>query len=112
MPGGNKRITAADGVPFKKGDPRINRKGAPPKLPELDEILAKVFTEKERIDLLRTLQKEGLKGNVRAIEILLDRIYGRVKQQTEFSGSIITAPITGMQIIKDDSETETSAQAG
>ena len=94
---------------FKKGDPRINRKGAPPKLPELDEILAEVFTEKERIDLLRTLQKEGLKGNVRAIEILLDRIYGKVKQQTELSGSIITSPITGIQIILDDSKTETSA---
>jgi hypothetical protein len=105
MAGGKGKISGADGKPFVKDDPRINRKGAPPKLPELDVILAEVFTEKERIDLLRTLLKEALKGNVRAIEILLDRIYGKVKQQTELSGSIITAPITGIQIILDDSKT-------
>jgi hypothetical protein len=105
MAGGKGKISGADGKPFVKDDPRINRKGAPPKLPELDVILAEVFTEKERIDLLRTLLKEALKGNVRAIEILLDRIYGKVKQQTELSGSIITAPITVIQIILDDSKT-------
>jgi hypothetical protein len=55
--------------------------------------------------LLRALQKSALKGNVRAMEILLDRLYGRVKQQTELSGSIATLPITGIQILIDDSKT-------
>jgi hypothetical protein len=39
------------------------------------------------------------------MEILLDRLYGRVKQQTELSGSIATLPITGIQILIDDSKT-------
>ena len=34
---------AADGVPFKKNGPRINRQGRPPKLPELENLLAEVL---------------------------------------------------------------------
>jgi hypothetical protein len=38
--------------------------------------------------------------------VLLDRLYGKVKQQTELSGTISTTPITGIQIIIDDSKTQ------
>ena len=90
---------------FDKYPDRINKAGRPKKIPSLDILLADIFTEKEMTAILKALQKSALKGNVRAMEILLDRIYGRVKQQTELSGSIVTTPITGIQIIIDDSKT-------
>jgi hypothetical protein len=111
MAGGKGKIQGAtDGVPFTKGDPRINRKGAPAKLPDLDELLIKVLGEhrqnKEVIELiLRTLTRKAIAGDVRSAELLLDRAFGRIKQQTELSGSVTTAPITGIQIILDDSKT-------
>lgn len=67
----------------------LNPKGRPKKLPKLDVLLAKVLgtedpngvTEAEKI--LKSLQAMAKKGNVRAAEILLDRSYGKVKQQIE-----------------------------
>jgi hypothetical protein len=106
MPGGNKKLTGADGKPFKKGDPRINRKGAPPKLPGLDELLADILGEqvqdKTAIQwILLALRKKAVAGDVRAAELLLDRAYGKLKQATEHSGAIALQPITGFRVIKD-----------
>jgi hypothetical protein len=60
--------------PFKKGhDERRNMKGAPSKIPSLDQLLAEVLgEEKEGI--------EAVKGDTKAAEILLDRAYGKAKQ--------------------------------
>ena len=49
--------------------------------------------------------RKAIAGDVRSAELLLDRAFGKIKQQTELSGSIATAPITGIQIILDDSKT-------
>ena len=91
---------------FDKHPERINKKGQPKKIPSLDTLMADIFSEKEMTALLKSLQKAALKGNVRAMEVLLDRVYGKVKQQTELSGSISTPQvITGIQIIiADDSK--------
>lgn len=94
------------GKGFDAKPENINRAGRPPKIPALDTLLADVFSEKEMIDIIKALQRAALKGNVRAMEILLDRVYGKVKQQTELSGTISTTPITGIQIIIDDSKTK------
>lgn len=107
MAGGKGKITSADGKPFRKGDPRINRKGAPPKLPDLDELLKEVLGErvknKEALKvILIALRKKAMAGDVRAAELLLDRAFGKIKQQTEHSGAIALQPITGIRIIKDD----------
>lgn len=101
---------AKDGKPFKKNDPRINRNGRPLKLPDLDELLKEVLGEKlqnkEALKLiLIALRKKAMAGDVRATELLLERGYGKIKQQTELSGAITLQPITGIQIIKDDSKT-------
>lgn len=117
MPGGNKKITGADGVPFKKGDARINRNGRPRKLPDLDSLLIDVLGERihdsEALqEILVALRKKAIAGDVRAAELLLDRAFGKIKQQTELSGSIVTAPITGIQIILDDSKTQIAAETG
>ena len=108
MAGGKGKITGADGVPFKKGDPRINREGRPRKLPDLDSLLIDVLGErihdKEALkDILIALRKKAIAGDVRAAELLLDRAYGKLKQQQEHSGFISAVPpIIGIQIIKDE----------
>ena len=87
---------------FKKGDKRINRKGRPPKLPQLDKLLDAVLgEEKEGISaaevILKALRLKATKGDVRAAEVLLDRAYGKASQKVEQSGettirTIIAAP--------------------
>lgn len=72
--------------PFKKGDDnRRNMAGSPRKLPELDKLLADVLgapsdkgtTAAEEI--LTALYKKALKGDTRAAELLLNRGYGKPK---------------------------------
>lgn len=87
MPGGKGNIQGADGRPFTKSDPRINRSGRPRKLPDLDSHLIQVLGEKvnETVALkaiLVALRKKAMAGDVRAAEVLLDRGYGKQKQST------------------------------
>lgn len=71
--------------PFKKGDPRINRKGQP-KLPDLREVLERVLgtegkdgkTAIERI--METTKRMAEHGNIRATDLLLDRGFGKPAQ--------------------------------
>jgi hypothetical protein len=88
MSGGKGKISPKDGKPFVKGDPRINRKGRPPKLPDLDSLLAEVLAdEREGISAMKliliALRKRAFAGDVRAGELLLDRAYGKLKQSKE-----------------------------
>ncbi len=79
--------------PFKKGiDPRRNTKGQPPKLPALDMLMAKILgrekdgqTAAEAI--LINLFNQANKGNLKAAEMLLDRGYGKPKQQTDITSN-------------------------
>jgi hypothetical protein len=69
---------------FKKGETG-NPKGRPRKLPELDKLLADVLgEEKDGISaaeaILKALRLKAAKGDVRAIEVMLDRAYGKPKQ--------------------------------
>lgn len=87
--------------PFKPGqDDRRNLKGRPPKLPKLDDLLATVMAE-ERNGLtaaeavLRALSIKAIKGDVRAAELLLDRTFGKQRQNVDVTtdGQPITPPI-------------------
>lgn len=74
--------------PFKKGDSRINRKGAPKKLPELDVLLADLLGEEKNgmtaaTAILQAMFAKALKGDVRAAEMLMDRAYGTPKQTVD-----------------------------
>ena len=79
---------AADGVPFKKGDARINRKGRPVKIRNLDELLRDVLDEdmngRQAMELvLIALRKKAMAGDKRAAELLMDRRYGKLKTLSE-----------------------------
>jgi hypothetical protein len=95
--------------PFKKGKSG-NPAGRPVKLPDIDEIISMVLMEESSNKLTRAeniFRKMCIKAetDVRAAEMIFDRAYGKVKQRTELSGTVAVLPITGIQIILDDSKT-------
>jgi len=84
MAKGYKQIGPDDGKPFVKNDPRINREGRPPKLPELDAILAEVLGSEKKnksamLLILSALCRKAQRGDTRAAELLMDRAYGKLK---------------------------------
>ena len=92
MPGGDRNIKPEDGKPFKKNDPRINRKGRPKILPELEVIIAEVLSETGKDQktaaeqVIRTLKDRAIKdGDVRAIQLLLERAYGKIPEKLDLT---------------------------
>jgi hypothetical protein len=76
--------------PAKKGEVR-NPKGKPPKLPDLDILMAEVLGEEKdgktaAQAILAALRAKAAKGDIRAAEVLLNRGYGLPKQKIEHSG--------------------------
>jgi hypothetical protein len=93
MPSGRKDIYK-DARPFKKGQSG-NPNGRPKKLPELRELLANVLGDEKdgktaAEAILMALRAKAAKGDVRAAELLLDRAYGKPKQDVDLSGSMVT----------------------
>jgi hypothetical protein len=83
-----------DSKPFKKGQSG-NPNGRPKKIPELRELLANVLGDEKdgksaAEAILMALRNKAIKGDVRAAELLLDRAYGKAKQDFDISGSTIT----------------------
>jgi hypothetical protein len=82
--------------PFKKGlDERRNLKGAPPRI-ELKEALIKVLMETNggitAYDaVLKALRNKAIKGDVRAIELIFDRVAGKVSQNISIEKEQVTA---------------------
>jgi hypothetical protein len=79
---------------FKKGTTG-NPNGRPKKLPELRELLANVLGDEKdgktaAEAILMALRAKAAKGDVRAAELLLDRAYGKPKQDVDLSGSMVT----------------------
>ena len=75
------------GKGFEKYPDRINKKGRP-KLPDIKAILEEVLGEqKDGITaaeaLMKKLRQMGTAGNLKAIEMLLDRAYGKPKQTVD-----------------------------
>ena len=81
----NKLDNLKKAKPFTKNDPRINKEGRPKKLPHLEELLANVLGEEKdgktaAEAILMALRGKATRGDVRAAEVLLDRAFGKVKQ--------------------------------
>ena len=87
----------------KSGNPN----GRPKKLPEIDKLLADVLgEEKDGITaadaILRKLRAMAAAGNIRAAEILLDRAYGKAKQQMDLTSGGNPVPIPQIIMPKDE----------
>lgn len=72
---------------FKKGKSG-NPAGRPPKLPQLDILLAEVLGEEQNGltaagAILRAIRAKAIKGDVQAATVILDRAYGKAKQPVE-----------------------------
>jgi len=91
--------------PFVKGDPRINRKGRPKNLPDLNTIMANVLDERgadgvttmERI--FRKLSDKALAGDLRAIELIQDRAYGKALQSQKVDLATDLSYLSNEQLI-------------
>lgn len=93
--------------PFPKGVSG-NPKGRPKKLPQIDLLLADVLGE-ENSDgieaakiILMALRKKAAQGDVRAAELLLDRAYGKAKQQMDVTSGGNPVPIPQIIMPKDE----------
>jgi hypothetical protein len=93
--------------PFKKGQSG-NPNGRPKKLPQIDVLLADVLGE-ENSDgieaakiILMALRKKAAQGDVRAAELLLDRAYGKAKQQMDVTSGGNPVPIPTIIMPKDE----------
>ena len=83
---------------FKKGKSG-NPNGRPKKLPALDLIMANVLgAEKDGISageaIIMKLREQSLKGDIKAAQILLDRGWGKPKQNIDITtqGEKVTVP--------------------
>lgn len=90
--------------PFNLHPELINKDGRPKKLPELDKLLIDVLSdEKNGVTaaeaILRALRAKAAKGDVRAIELLLNRAYG--KQIEKFEGTITQVEMPKIIIERD-----------
>lgn len=98
----NKGANIQNLKPFKKGyDKRRNLKGAPPVLPELKEIIARVLNEEKNgmnglEALIRSLLMTGIKGNTRAAQELLDRGFGKSQQNLNIINELPTITINNV----------------
>ena len=99
--------------PFKKGQSG-NPKGRPRKIPQRDALLADVLgEEKDGVTaaqaILMALRSKATKGDVRAAEVLLDRAYGKPKQDisASLSANMVTVVVNGQprnEPISDENE--------
>jgi hypothetical protein len=84
--------------PFPKGN-NANPNGRPKKLPALDLIMANVMgQEKDGITaaeaIIMKLREQAAKGDIKAAQLLLDRAYGKSKQNIDITtqGEKVTVP--------------------
>lgn len=79
-------------MPFKKGDPNINREGRPPKGKSFTDVINKILKETVNVNgeemekkeaIMRVLVREASNGQQWAINALMDRVEGKPVQKVE-----------------------------
>jgi hypothetical protein len=90
---------------FAKNKGNINKNGRPPKLPALDELMAKVMGEMGESGLtameaiIKAQRAKAAKGDTRAAELLMDRAYGKAKQHIDNTTNLTVNPFKISDII-------------
>jgi hypothetical protein len=110
-----KGVTPPGAKPFKKGQSG-NPNGQPKKLPAIQKLLAEVLgEEKDGVEaakaILMALRAKATKGDTRAAEILLDRAYGKAKQEIEHSGTT-TSMVISYELQKGNEMITNESNAG
>jgi hypothetical protein len=82
---------------WKKGQSG-NPSGRPKKIPAIEKLLAEVLSEdcggiEAAEAVLRTILDKALKGDIRAAELILDRAYGKAKQNLEINENGVTIKV-------------------
>jgi hypothetical protein len=76
---------------FDSKPDRINKKGRPRKLPELDRLLIELLGERGKEsrmrELLSSLIELAIGGNIRAAEMILNRAYGKPKESIDLTSN-------------------------
>lgn len=91
-----------DGKKFQKGQSG-NPKGGPKKIPAIDELLAEVLGDEQNginaaKAILIALRNSAIKGNVRAAEVIIERAYGKAKQNIKLEGDLNINPFKWEEI--------------
>lgn len=89
-------------MPFKKGDPNINRDGRPKKGEGLPDLLEKILSEQagdsnfdKREALCRKMIQLAFSGESWALKEVFDRLYGKPRQVIDQNNNNITVLIDG-----------------
>lgn len=98
---------------FKKGDPRINRKGAPRKMPILKALMTELLGTKEGQDMTKselgniakamiaTAKNKKSFNQMNATKEILDRVFGKVKSEGEDGGPMAGELHVNVTIVRE-----------
>lgn len=96
---------------FDSKPERINKKGRPRKLPELDSLIVELLGgrkvgESRMRELLSSLIEQAISGNIRAAEMILNRAYGKPKESIDLTSNGDSMRQKTTIIFSDDSMEE------
>ena len=87
---------------------RINKRGRPKKLPELDQLVVELLGERAGVsrmrELLSSLIELAIGGNIRAADLILTRAYGKPKEHVDVTSNGEAMRQKTTIIFSDDSE--------
>lgn len=86
---------------FKKGDPRINRKGPPVGNKHMTTLLKDALINisanngtKEDVAIIQALIRRAKAGDTKAIDMVFDRTEGKVQQTVDLKADIVTTELS------------------
>ena len=84
-------------IPFKKGDTRINRKGRP-RISNLIQAIDQNMSQEDLDEIIQKLIALAKNGNMKAIEFIIERLYGKQPQVVEMEREKQLVILAGQEI--------------